>query len=66
MANLVPRRSECSALPKGWIREEVPRASGTISAGKAVEVIYYAPSGRKVRTKPELIKYLPGLCEKQT
>jgi methyl-CpG-binding domain protein 2 len=33
------RRFECSALPKGWQREEVVRKTG-LSAGK-VDVCYY-------------------------
>jgi len=51
------RRYECSALPKGWIREEVMRKGG-VSAGK-FDVYYYAPGGKpKLRSKPELIKFL--------
>lgn len=33
------KRSDCSALPKGWQREEVTRKTG-LSAGK-VDVFYY-------------------------
>jgi len=48
------RRFECPALPKGWVREEVMRKGG-LSAGK-FDVYYYPPTGKKVRSKPELIK----------
>lgn len=49
MANSVTR-TQCSALPKGWIREEVPRLSNNIhgAAGK-VDVFYLSPSGVKIR-----------------
>jgi len=50
------RRFNCSSLPSGWSREEVPRKGGA-SAGKT-DVYYYSPSGIKVRSKPELIKLL--------
>jgi len=53
----VRRRSECTALPGGWIREEVLRTGG-LSAGK-FDVYYYPPSGKpKCRSKPEMIKVL--------
>lgn len=50
------RKYECSALPKGWQREEVTRKSG-LSAGK-VDVYYYSPNGKKFRSKPQLARYL--------
>ncbi|KAK7866578.1 hypothetical protein R5R35_010423 [Gryllus longicercus] len=50
------KKFECSALPKGWQREEVIRKSG-ISAGK-VDVYYYSPNGKKFRSKPQLARYL--------
>ncbi|XP_047003725.1 methyl-CpG-binding domain protein 2 isoform X2 [Schistocerca americana] len=53
---LEKRKYECSALPKGWQREEVIRKSG-LSAGK-VDVYYYSPNGKKFRSKPQLARYL--------
>jgi len=50
------RRFEVPALPKGWVREEVYRRGG-LSVGKC-DTYYYPPSGKKVRSKPELIKLL--------
>ncbi|KAJ4445943.1 hypothetical protein ANN_12629 [Periplaneta americana] len=50
------KKYECSALPKGWQREEVIRKSG-LSAGK-VDVYYYSPNGKKFRSKPQLARYL--------
>ncbi|XP_045450302.1 methyl-CpG-binding domain protein 3 [Melitaea cinxia] len=50
------KRSDCAALPKGWQREEVIRKTG-LSAGK-VDVYYYSPTGKKFRSKPELVRYL--------
>jgi len=53
----VRRRTECPALPKGWVREEVLRTGG-LSAGK-FDVYYYPPEGKpKCRSKPEMIKIL--------
>ena len=49
-------RSECATLPRGWIREEVSRRSG-LSVGRT-DVYYYSPSGKKFRSKQELIKQL--------
>lgn len=57
MNYLAPHRSECAALPKGWIREEYPRASGGISSKKS-DVYYVSPQGKRVRSKPELLKVL--------
>ncbi|KAL1117785.1 hypothetical protein AAG570_004100 [Ranatra chinensis] len=48
------RRFECSALPKGWQREEVVRKTG-LSAGK-VDVCYYSPEGQRFQSKPELVR----------
>jgi len=51
------KKFECTALPKGWIREEVIRKGG-LSAGK-YDVYYYPPAGKpKIRSKPELIKFI--------
>ncbi|XP_043213517.1 methyl-CpG-binding domain protein 2-like isoform X2 [Amphibalanus amphitrite] len=50
------KRYECSFLPHGWKREELCRKSG-ISAGK-IDVLYYSPSGKKYRSKPELARAL--------
>jgi len=50
------KRYECSFLPPGWKREELCRKSG-LSAGK-IDVLYYSPSGKKFRTKPELARAL--------
>ncbi|XP_076039831.1 methyl-CpG-binding domain protein 2 isoform X2 [Oratosquilla oratoria] len=50
------RRFDCSALPKGWKREEVLRKTG-LTSGK-VDVYYYSPSGKKFRSKPQLARYL--------
>nr|XP_024218882.1 methyl-CpG-binding domain protein 3-like isoform X1 [Halyomorpha halys] len=48
------KRFECSALPKGWQREEVIRKTG-LSAGK-VDVCYYSPDGQKYDSKPQLVR----------
>ena len=51
------RRVECTALPRGWVREEVLRTGG-LSAGK-FDVYYYPPGGKvKCRSKPEMVKFL--------
>uniref|UniRef100_A0A8C6UQ94 MBD domain-containing protein n=1 Tax=Neogobius melanostomus TaxID=47308 RepID=A0A8C6UQ94_9GOBI len=50
------RRSDCPALPPGWKKEEVIRKSG-LSAGKS-DVYYYSPSGKKFRSKPQLVRFL--------
>jgi len=55
------KRFECSALPKGWQREEVMRKNG-LSAGK-VDVYYYSPDGRKVRSKPQLARCLGDVID---
>jgi methyl-CpG-binding domain protein 2 len=43
---------------KGWIREEIPRSSGGISGNRKADVYYISPSGKKIRSKPELLKIL--------
>uniref|UniRef100_A0A3B4ACG6 MBD domain-containing protein n=1 Tax=Periophthalmus magnuspinnatus TaxID=409849 RepID=A0A3B4ACG6_9GOBI len=50
------RRTDCPALPPGWKKEEVIRKSG-LSAGKS-DVYYYSPSGKKFRSKPQLVRFL--------
>lgn len=50
------RRSDCPALPAGWKKEEVIRKSG-LSAGKS-DIYYYSPSGKKFRSKPQLVRFL--------
>lgn len=51
------KRSDCSALPKGWQREEVARKAGMAAPGK-MDVYYYSPSGQRIETKPELMRHL--------
>ena len=61
-------RTECVTLPKGWIREEVPRkhdslqtcASNSLnsSCGPRSDIYYISPMGKRVRSRPELMKYL--------
>lgn len=48
-------RSECIALPKGWIREEVPRKNQHLLGGKS-DIYYISPMGKKIKSKVELIK----------
>lgn len=43
---------------QGWIREEIPRSSGGISGNRKSDVYYISPSGKRVRSKPELLKIL--------
>ncbi|KAF4524460.1 hypothetical protein B566_EDAN011883 [Ephemera danica] len=50
------KKYDCTALPKGWQREEVIRKTG-LSAGK-IDVYYYSPSGKKFRSKPQLARYI--------
>lgn len=50
------KRSDCPALPAGWKKEEVIRKSG-LSAGKS-DIYYYSPSGKKFRSKPQLVRFL--------
>lgn len=49
-------RTSCDALPAGWTKEIVARRSG-LSAGKS-DVYYYSPTGKKIRSKPELAQWL--------
>ncbi|XP_063232688.1 methyl-CpG-binding domain protein 3 isoform X2 [Bacillus rossius redtenbacheri] len=58
------RKFECTALPKGWQREEVPRKTG-LSAGK-IDVYYYSPDGKKFRSKPQLARYLGNTLDLAT
>ena len=61
-------RTECASLPKGWIREEVPRkhdsmqgsASSSINSNYAPrsDIYYISPVGKRIRSRPELMKYL--------
>ncbi|XP_013380854.1 methyl-CpG-binding domain protein 2 [Lingula anatina] len=55
------RRSDCTGLPSGWMREEVVRKSG-LSAGKT-DVYYISPDGRKFRSKPQLARHLGDLYD---
>jgi len=50
------KKYECTALPKGWVREEIIRRTG-LAAGK-VDVCYYSPNGKKFKSKPQLSRYL--------
>lgn len=50
------RRAELHGLPPGWRREEITRKTG-LSAGK-VDVCYYSPDGRRVKSKSELARIL--------
>jgi len=58
------KRFECHALPKGWTREEVTRRSGLMS-GK-VDVFYYSPKGKKIRSKSQLIRSLSDFVDLST
>ncbi|KAA0203346.1 hypothetical protein HAZT_HAZT001888 [Hyalella azteca] len=51
------RRYDCSALPKGWKREEVLRKNCLITPGK-IDVFYYSPCGKRIRNKPQLVRFL--------
>jgi len=48
------RRESCPALPAGWTMESIKRLGG-VSSGKW-DVYYYSPAGKKIRSKPELIR----------
>ena len=43
---------------QGWIREEIPRSAGGISGHRKSDVYYISPSGKRIRSKPELLKIL--------
>uniref|UniRef100_A0A0A9Z655 Methyl-CpG-binding domain protein 3 n=1 Tax=Lygus hesperus TaxID=30085 RepID=A0A0A9Z655_LYGHE len=58
------RRFECTALPKGWQREEVVRKTG-LSAGK-VDVCYYSPEGQKFESKPQLVRAMSDTVDLTT
>jgi len=58
------KRFECNALPKGWTREEVTRRSGLMS-GK-VDVFYYSPKGKKIRSKSQLVRSLSDVVDLST
>ena len=49
-------REPCPALPPGWTREAARRERG-VSAGK-IDVYYWSPSGKKMRSKSELMREL--------
>ena len=64
-------RTECAALPKGWIREEVPRKNDNMNNssssnsyqinsnfGPRSDIYYISPMGKRIRSRPELMKYL--------
>jgi len=50
-------RTKATGLPDGWVKEVVVRKNGA-SAGKS-DVYYYSPEGRKCRSKPQMMQYLP-------
>lgn len=63
-AGFRPHRTECEALPKGWIREEtVTRLPNPGAAGQRSEVNYISPMGKRIRSKPELLKILGHLYD---
>ena len=57
----VRARESCSALPAGWTREAVRRQGG-VSSGK-LDVYYISPAGKKIRSKPELIREVGDTCD---
>nr|XP_002132141.1 methyl-CpG-binding domain protein 2 [Ciona intestinalis] len=54
--NQAKKKVAVLGLPHGWIREECVRQNG-LSRGKC-DVYYISPTGKKVRSKPELIRVL--------
>nr|CAB3263664.1 methyl-CpG-binding domain protein 2-like [Phallusia mammillata] len=55
-SNSLRKRMPAPGLPNGWMREESVRQNG-LSRGKS-DVYYISPIGKKIRSKPELIRYL--------
>ena len=50
-------RFDCPALGPGWIKEVVFRsAEQVLKAGKKCDVYYRSPNGKRVRSKPELMR----------
>ncbi|CAK8681839.1 methyl-CpG-binding domain protein 2-like [Clavelina lepadiformis] len=54
--NSSKKRTPAIGLPNGWMREETVRQNG-LSRGKS-DIYYLSPNGKKIRSKPELIRYL--------
>ena len=63
------RRHEVIGLPKGWIREEMPRfadlaafgggaTNGGGRGGTNYDTAYYSPSGNRITTKSDLAEAL--------
>ena len=61
------QRFDCPTLPSGWIREVVPRiAEGQKPCNNKKRVYYRSPSGKRVRSKPELTRYLGNTLDLST
>ncbi|XP_068155417.1 methyl-CpG-binding domain protein 3 isoform X1 [Drosophila tropicalis] len=56
------KRVDCTALPKGWQREEVRKSANSNSApnnnNNKVDVFYYSPTGKRIESKPQLARQL--------